>query len=151
MQNCPKPSIRCMYQWYKRASVCYAYLSDVASLGFDFAQSRWFARGWTLQELIAPSSLRFFGRNWCYLGSKKRHLSLLSKITGIDVAVLDGKDPSMCSVSRRMSWASERQTTRAEDIAYCLMGLFDVKHAFTLWRGRQGLRQTSTRDYEGLR
>src|ERR1700730_14524253 len=97
-------AINSMYQWYKRASVCYAYLSDVASLVFDFAQSRWFSRGWTLQELIAPSSLRFFGSNWRYLGSKKRHISLLSRITGIDVAVLNGKDPAMCSVARRMSW-----------------------------------------------
>jgi heterokaryon incompatibility protein (HET) len=119
-------AINSMYRWYKEAKICYAYLSDVASLDIDFAQSRWFSRGWTLQELIAPSFMKFFGRNWQYLGLKQQHPFLLSRITGIDVPVLQGKDPAMCSVSRRMSWASGRQTTRTEDIAYCLMGLFDV-------------------------
>src|SRR5438045_93423 len=63
-------AINSMYQWYKGAQVCYAYLADVPS-GEDlhstdssFAKSRWFTRGWTLQELIAPSSLVFYGKGW---------------------------------------------------------------------------------------
>jgi hypothetical protein len=118
-------AINSMYHWYKKASVCYVYLSDATRLDAS-AKSRWFSRGWTLQELIAPSRVEFFGSNWCYLGSKRKHLQLLSRITGIDFAVLNGADPALCSISRRMSWASGRQTTRPEDMAYCLMGVFDV-------------------------
>jgi hypothetical protein len=119
-------AINSMYQWYKRAWVCYAYLSDVTSTGLEFSQSRWFSRGWTLQELIAPSSLKFFGRSWCPLGTKSSHLSRVYEITGVHYAVLYNREPAMCSVSQRMSWAAKRETSRLEDKAYCLMGLFDV-------------------------
>jgi len=125
-------AINTMYQWYKKAQVCYAYLPDVPS-GQDlqypdsfFAKSRWFKRGWTLQELIAPSSLVFYGKEWHEMGTKLSLQELVSKITGIPVSVLKFGDGESFSVAQRMSWASKRQTTRVEDMAYCLMGLFGV-------------------------
>jgi hypothetical protein len=120
-----------MYHWYKD-QLCYMYLADVplhtVSLGNDspFAQSRWFTRGWTLQELIAPSSVVFFDNSWQLMGTRSEFGDFISEKTGIDTDVLDGKDPGLCSIAKRISWASYRETTRTEDIAYCLMGLFKV-------------------------
>lgn len=125
-------AINSMYRWYKEAQVCYAYLADVPS-GEDlrypdspFAKSRWFTRGWTLQELIAPSSLVFYGKDWREIGTKMSLQNLVSAITGIPISVLKFGDIENFSVAQKMSWASKRQTTRVEDIAYCLMGLFGV-------------------------
>lgn len=129
-------AINSMYTWYKTAMVCYAYLGDVSSAGEFHSKTdlqlvgelpRWFKRGWTLQELIAPLSVKFYTRDWRYIGTKKEKAKRLSIVTGIDAAVLRHE----CfifqrPVAVRMHWASSRQTTRTEDIAYCLMGLFDV-------------------------
>lgn len=126
-------AINSMYTWYKGSSVCYAFLADVAANGnaeipnSAFADSKWFKRGWTLQELIAPGDLVFYSHEWIEFGTKSTLNSLLTEITGIDVAILNGSaDFQSTSVAKRMSWASNRATTRIEDIAYCLMGLFDV-------------------------
>ncbi|KAI0441448.1 hypothetical protein F4803DRAFT_418641 [Xylaria telfairii] len=131
-------AINSMYRWYERAIVCYAYLSDVESQASEnplqqsstFQRSRWFTRGWTLQELIAPKDIFFFARDWTYLGRKRAgdaFSRLLSFITGVDEGVLDGSiTPDEISVANRMKWASYRETTRVEDITYCLMGIFDV-------------------------
>lgn len=126
-------AINSMYKWYLNAMTCYAYLADVPStadvnsLTSEFATSRWFGRGWTLQELIAPSSLIFFSEHWEPIGTKSTLYSNLSKITGIDLDVLIGtRSLDSISVANKMSWASRRQTGRPEDIAYCLMGLFNV-------------------------
>jgi hypothetical protein len=125
-------AINSMYHWYRKAQVCYAYLVDVPS-GDDlqypdspFAKSRWFTRGWTLQELIAPSSLIFYGKDWREIGTKMSLQILVSKVTGIPISALKFGDIEKFSVAQRMSWASKRQTTRVEDTAYCLMGLFSV-------------------------
>ena len=126
-------AINSMYSWYKRASICYAYLADVPAnvdteaLNSPFSKSRWFKRGWTLQELIGPSKLIFFSDKWTKIGTKSTLHDILAKITGVDVGVLTGvMDLESTSLAKRMSWASHRATTRIEDIAYCLMGLFDV-------------------------
>jgi hypothetical protein len=125
-------AINSMYQWYQNAYVCYAYLSDVSVLqdskvdGSAFAKSRWFTRGWTLQELIAPSRLIFYSRDWKPFGTRAELKAKISDITGINVNILDGQSPQSASVAARMFWASKRVTTRVEDTAYCLMGLFDV-------------------------
>ncbi|KAI9863599.1 MAG: hypothetical protein M1813_003622 [Trichoglossum hirsutum] len=130
-------AINSMFQWYKKSSVCYAYLSDVKSETFDmtFPQSRWFRRGWTLQELIAPPGVIFFDQDWHELGTKDEHATLLSEITGIDMNALcgvhyyqDGSEAGLEAfpVARRMSWASNRETTRVEDTAYALLGIFNV-------------------------
>ncbi|KAF3043444.1 hypothetical protein E8E12_008057 [Didymella heteroderae] len=89
-------------------------------------KARWFSRGWTLQELIAPSQVLFYGKQWSFLGTKTTLCELLSLITGIDEAALQGANLEAFSVARRMSWAADRVTTRTEDLAYSLLGLFDV-------------------------
>lgn len=126
-------AINSMYTWYQKAKICYAYLADVPTnvdthdLNSAFAKSRWFRRGWTLQELIGPSNLRFLSRDWIEIGTKLTLKDVLAQITGINVGILTGaKDLESASVALRMSWACNRDTTRKEDIAYCLMGLFDV-------------------------
>lgn len=106
-----------MYHWYERAAVCYVYLRDVHKRTFEtsFPISAWFTRGWTLQELIAPSEVRFYDRDWQYLGDKRSLRSMISLITGISIEVLIGyKRPRECSVAQRMSWAAKRRTTRLE-------------------------------------
>jgi hypothetical protein len=130
-------AINSMYVWYERAGICYAYLADVdASTDTDIqnqefinrlAKSRWFKRGWTLQELLAPREMVFFAKNWTVIGTKLDLCGVLSSITGIDEDIL--KDPRKlysASIAKRMSWAADRETTRSEDLAYCLMGVFSV-------------------------
>lgn len=133
-------AINSMFRWYSDAKICYAYLSDIriapdddpdeilATSGHDLLKkSRWFTRGWTLQELIAPNSIVFFDSNWRKIGDKISCCHKISSITGIDKAVL--LDPSKIFkklYATRLFWAAKRQTTRPEDTAYCLMGLFGV-------------------------
>ncbi|MCJ1392273.1 hypothetical protein MMC18_005140 [Xylographa bjoerkii] len=125
-------AINSMYQWYSDAEVCYAYLVDVpsdeepGSKRSAFARCRWFTRGWALQELLAPSTVIFFGQDWVDIGTKASLQTVISKVTGISPEVLLNGRVSRMSVGQRMSWASRRQTTRIEDTAYCLMGLFGV-------------------------
>jgi len=123
-------SINSMYRWYKNATVCYVYLFDVHSMAvtndLSFEKSIWFTRGWTLQELIAPPRVEFYNSTWDKLGTKESLKETISVITGIDVGVLEGVDPESFSIAKRMSWASKRATTRAEDVAYSLLGLFGI-------------------------
>ncbi|OBZ67653.1 hypothetical protein A0H81_12192 [Grifola frondosa] len=119
-----------MYAWYRDSGVCYAYLDDVTDdrarkWGSLFRRSEWFKRGWTLQELIAPARVVFFAQNWSDIGTRQGMADIIEQITDIDRDVLWGL-PVKSSVARRMSWAANRQTTRAEDAAYSLMGLFGV-------------------------
>jgi len=116
--------------------VCYAYLEDVTSTrsssesyeeNSEFRRSKWFTRGWTLQELIAPGKVLFFGKDWIYLGERVQLSDPISKVTRIQEKVLrNSATASRASVARRMSWASGRKTTRVEDLAYSLLGIFDV-------------------------
>jgi hypothetical protein len=125
-----------MFAWYKNSAYCYAYLSDVleANMKESFSTSRWFTRGWTLQELLAPKVVIFYDRDWIALGKRSEHAEWISEIAGIDVKALlqspntDGEDVKLSSfcVAKKMLWASHRKTTRLEDIAYCLLGIFDV-------------------------
>jgi hypothetical protein len=126
-------AINSMFHWYKRSQVCYVYLSDVSTgLNWDSHQrqdselrlSKWWTRGWTLQELIGPLVVIFYDRAWMELGTKKWMEILISSITGISCQHL--RDYTNASVAQKMSWASKRETTRVEDRAYSLMGLFSV-------------------------
>lgn len=92
----------------------------------EFSNSQWFRRGWTLQELIAPSNVIFVSRNWEEIGSKSSFAPSIERITGIDRGVLLTNYQEEISVAKRMSWATGRQTTRGEDRAYSLLGLFGV-------------------------
>jgi hypothetical protein len=121
-----------MYQWYENSTVCYAYLCDVLTadtpdtLQSSFRHSVWFTRGWTLQELIASPKVIFYSSSWDELGTKETLTELVSTITGIHVDALKGTSLDNFTIATRMSWASKRSTTRIEDTAYCLLGLFGV-------------------------
>ncbi|KAF2971524.1 hypothetical protein GQX73_g2053 [Xylaria multiplex] len=95
-------------------------------VGQSLKKCRWFSRGWTLQELIAPKHVEFYDRDWRCFGSKMQLAHILSWITGIDSDVLKGGSLDQVLVGRRMSWAANRQTRRVEDMAYCLLGIFDI-------------------------
>lgn len=116
-------AINSMFDWYKRSAICYAYLSDYSapeggSLDEEsFRACKWFTRGWTLQELIAPSKMVFYDRNWRDLGTKIDLSALISNITQISQDVLGGQDLRLCSIAQRMSWASRREATREEDMS----------------------------------
>ena len=141
-----------MFKWYADAAICYAYLEDVSILRHHdsahppFEQSRWFTRGWTLQELIAPSALMFFDKDWKEIGSRNSLATTISQRTGIDLALFSDKHLSIpgqrrmqlsdYTIAQRMSWASARQTERIEDEAYCLFGLFDINMPLLYGEGR---------------
>ncbi|KAF5351358.1 hypothetical protein D9758_008076 [Tetrapyrgos nigripes] len=134
-------AINSMFLYYRDARVCYAYLADVDSAEdpraeqSQFQRSRWFSRGWTLQELLAPDTVVFFSNDWNSIGTKASLRDIITRITGIPSPILlpnrfsqQGIKSRMdnCSIAQKMSWAAKRQTTRPEDLAYCLMGIFDV-------------------------
>lgn len=136
-------AINSMFRWYSDAKICYAYLSDVANVGdgpeaeSQFRNSRWFTRGWTLQELLAPKEVVFYSREWIEMGSKEDLATTISEITGIDPEALGTLNITRFSIAERMSWASSRVTTRQEDIAYCLLGLFAVNMALLYGEGER--------------
>lgn len=117
-------AINSMFKWYQNAAICYVYLCDLPRLKFE--ESRWFTRGWTLQELIAPQKLCFYDMNWNLVGTKDGLLNTIQDITAIETTALGGGDLRFFSIAKKMSWASNRRTTRQEDIAYCLLGIFDI-------------------------
>jgi hypothetical protein len=123
-------AINSMYRWYQQADVCYVYLWDIVDPGFNpdtFLKSKWFTRGWTLQELIAPSSMIFFNQAWEDIGTKFSLQEYISQRTCIPSSLLLGLAiPESFTVAQRMSWASNRETKRVEDVAYCLMGIFGI-------------------------
>ncbi|KAF5970682.1 hypothetical protein FBULB1_9598 [Fusarium bulbicola] len=133
-------AINSMFRWYRRSAVCYVYLVDVPALTLDectkpdsaFRNARWFTRGWTLQELIAPPNLRFFSSNWTMIATSAELAPSITEITGIPWSrLLKGRLSKShplrrYSIAQRMSWASRRSTTRIEDQAYSLLGLFDI-------------------------
>ncbi|MCJ1281457.1 hypothetical protein MMC26_000776, partial [Xylographa opegraphella] len=129
-------AINSMFRWYQNAARCYVYLSDVSKPDTRadiqreweeaFRESRWFTRGWTLQELIAPKLVDFFSLENERLGSKLSLESKIYEITGIEKNALRGEALSNFSIKKRRSWAERRNTTVEEDAAYCLIGIFDV-------------------------
>lgn len=124
-------AINSMYDWYREAAICFAYLSDVGLLDdgsqqHDLTRSMWFTRGWTLQELLAPRHLIFFDRSWNALQDKWWHAAAISLTTKIPEMALHSFVPENHSVAARMSWAAHRETTREEDRAYSLLGIFGV-------------------------
>lgn len=141
-------AINSMYDWYSRASACYAYLADVptdedpAAPDSAFRQSIWFRRSWTLQELIAPQEVVFLSKDWEALGNKYLWPGLLQEITGIEAEVLTFLKPlSSIPIALRMRWAAGRQTTRIEDEAYALMGIFGVNMPTIYGEGRRAFRR----------
>jgi hypothetical protein len=134
-----REAIVSMFRWYRRATKCYVYLPDVSrrkrkrsnahtSSTWEqaFRKSRWFTRGWTLQELLAPMSVEFFSKEGSRLGDKQYFKQQIHEITGLPLPALQGEHLSQFSVNERLSWTETRQTTLEEDLAYSLFGIFDV-------------------------
>jgi len=141
-------AINSMYAWYRNSAVCYIYMADVhpaavsetqQAFGARFRSSLWFTRGWTLQELLAPRKKVFYNAKWAKIleiqksaaGDVFRDIYLphvVKEVTGISEEAMRDFSPTSrdYSVARKMSWASNRKTTRSEDTAYCLMGIFDI-------------------------
>ncbi|KAI0905047.1 HET-domain-containing protein [Ustulina deusta] len=126
-------AINSMYAWYRDSVVCYAYLSDVRShpgapgLLEDVKKSRWFTRGWTLQELLSPEKVLFFTASWVVIADRQQLAETIREVTRIHIGALRDRNaiPDY-SVAQRMSWAADRETSRQEDIAYCLLGIFGI-------------------------
>lgn len=127
-------AINSMFRWYREAAVCFAYISDLpprkegpALDWLNDCRYRWLTRGWTLQELVAAATIEFYDAEWAYRGDKAALMRQLHLNTGIDEQVLaDSNLLPEVPIARKMSWAANRQTTRTEDMAYCLLGLFDI-------------------------
>ncbi|PQE09027.1 hypothetical protein CJF30_00010830 [Rutstroemia sp. NJR-2017a BBW] len=132
-------SINSMFRWYRNATRCYVYLSDVSRCSVssnhkctprlwesDFRKSRWFTRGWTLQELLAPASVEFFSREGKRLGDKSSLRTQICEVTNIPYPALQGHPLSQFSVEERLRWIQHRQTKLEEDKVYSLLGIFDV-------------------------
>uniref|UniRef100_A0A0B7KQ74 Heterokaryon incompatibility domain-containing protein n=1 Tax=Bionectria ochroleuca TaxID=29856 RepID=A0A0B7KQ74_BIOOC len=119
-------AINSMFKWYKASAECIAYLSDIEG-SRSILESRWFSRGWTLQEMIAPRLVNFYDRYWEPRGSKSDWKAAIQEHTGIPSGALDGTvDLNTIPICCKMSWAAGRVTTRGEDVAYCLLGIFNV-------------------------
>ena len=123
-----------MFKWYRNAKICFAYMDDVP---YDpdssvqkqrFRKSKWFSRGWTLQEMLAPRTMEFFDNSWHQIGTRKGLEDDIYRVTGIEPIFLNDfeKNRGKASIATKMSWISKRDTTRGEDMAYCLFGISDV-------------------------
>ncbi|KAK7440037.1 hypothetical protein VKT23_017288 [Stygiomarasmius scandens] len=122
-----KTNITSMYAYYQNAEVCYAYLVDVPGIRDSVDASKWFERGWTLQELLAPRTVIFFDRDWQRIGDKDELQDEIYRETTIPPAVLSGeKSIQDIDVLTRMSWSMRRRTTKRQDEAYCLQGLLGI-------------------------
>ncbi len=140
-------AINSMFRWYSQAHVCYAYLADVDLVypTRSFSESRWFERGWCLQELIAPAHVTFYDKTWLEIGTKASMLDVISQTTKIPHrALIDPESIYVMSINQRMSWASTRVTTRVEDMAYSLMGIFDVNMPLLYGEGSKAFRRLQT-------
>jgi hypothetical protein len=181
-------AINSMFKWYQEARICYAFLSDVHSGdNASFFSSRWFTRGWTLQELLAPNHVHFYDQTWSYVGSRISLATLITTVTGIDDYLLKrahldrqvvfsqqssyawGLRPDVCTycrvtapanvrsvlktvtIAQKMKWAARRQTTRLEDIAYSLLGLFDVHMPLLYGEGMKAFIRLQEAVIEGSR
>lgn len=141
-------AINSMFRWYTEAAVCYVYMSDVKVVtvtGADgdswleregFCQSKWFTRGWTLQELIAPSSVLFFSREGVYLGDRVSLCETIREVTGIPLGVLRDRNSDDFSTATRLGWVQGRETTREEDMVYSILGLVNLYMPLIYGEGR---------------
>ena len=162
-------AINSMFQYYSRSAVCYAYLRDVpthnalvpkfnalvTTVGAEgdrpstyvpsdspFSESIWHTRGWTLQELVAPRHVLFLSLTWDVIGSRADLAEELEAVTRVPKSVLQlSQKASEISIMRRMSWACRRKTTRVEDEAYALLGIFNVNMPTLYGEGRRAFQR----------
>jgi hypothetical protein len=139
-----------MFRWYHNAVKCYVYLADVSRPALDangestqifwesaFRKSKWFTRGWTLQELLAPASVDFYSKDWEHLGDKRSLERHIREATGIPAEALQSGLLSSFSIDERLLWAKNRNTSREEDKAYSLLGIFNVQMPSLYGEGRE--------------
>jgi hypothetical protein len=147
-------AINSMFRWYQNAAKCYVYLQDVSLLGQSanwqsaFRKSRWFTRGWTLQELLAPSAVEFYSRDLVPIGDKKTLEREIHSVTEIAIEALQGHDLSKFSISERLKWGEHRETTEEEDKAYCLLGIFSVTMPLVYGEGHLKARRRLLKEIE---
>jgi hypothetical protein len=141
-------AINSMFRWYRNAVKCYVFLADVSTPRTDaqlhqsiwessFRESKWFTRGWTLQELIAPTSVEFFSFERQRLGDKESLEQQIHEITSIPVEALQGNPLEDFSVKERKAWMVGRETMQEEDLAYSLIGIFGVSMVFRYGEGKE--------------
>ena len=138
-------AINSMFRWYEKARVCYVYLSDVPpgedhkAMSSSFRRTRWFTRGWTLQELVAPRYLEFYDNSWELICHRALCEDVIQDVTGIPGRFLGQWRAKLhnASIAQRMAWASRRKTTRKEDIAYCLLGIFGINMPLLYGEGKR--------------
>ncbi|CAI6332977.1 unnamed protein product [Periconia digitata] len=141
-------AINSMFRWYKKAEKCYVYLQDVTmrkrksgdrdaeyTWESTFRQSRWFQRGWTLQELLAPSSIIFFSQEWKEIGDKLSLVHQIHEATGIPNTALQGAPLYQFTDNERFLWIQHRETTVKEDKVYALLGIFDIQMPLCIGEG----------------
>jgi hypothetical protein len=151
-------AINSMFRWYRDAEVCLAYLQDIPAADdrCRIETSEWFLRGWTLQELLAPTIVVFLAKDWRVIGHKGKGNSgrqgtalesgvslnhQIAHITQISEAILQDYDNSLgLSIEEKMKWMVGRQTTREEDLSYCLLGILDVRMTIRYGDGKDDTR-----------
>ena len=155
-------AINSMFRWYRESAKCYVYIPDVSmsenistgkrirlDAGEQFVSTRWFMRGWTLQELLAPATVEFFSTEGSYIGNKVTLDQTISQITGINILAIQGRNLSEFSIEERLGWAKLRQTKKPEDKAYSLLGILDISMPVTYGEGEEKafnrLREESSR------
>ena len=134
----PTKAMESMFSWYRRSALTIVYLFDVSRDG-KLSSSTWFKRGWTLQELLAPRKILFYTQDWSlYKGSPSSNhkeddavLTELEAATGIARHYLTDFNPGFDNARSRLQWASGRQTTEPEDLAYSLFGIFNADLSFS--------------------
>jgi hypothetical protein len=151
-------AINSMFRWYRNTARCYLYLTDVLTnhrtdvspepWETPFRNSRWFTRGWTLQELIAPPSVEFFCPNGRRIGDKKSLEGHIKNITGIPVSALRGSLLSEFSFEERVLWTDNRETEREEDLVYSLLGIFDISMPVIYGEGRENVFRRLNREWK---
>ncbi|KAJ4387901.1 Vegetative incompatibility protein HET-E-1 [Gnomoniopsis smithogilvyi] len=156
-------AINSMFRWYRKAARCYVYMSDIYAEDYEldtkpneldwelaFRANRWFTRGWTLQELIAPASVEFFTAEGLRLGDKRSLEKQISEVTRIPISVLRGAPLAAYSVEERFDWAKSRRTTQEEDWAYSLLGIFGVFISLIYGEGKDNAVRRLKREFELL-
>lgn len=133
-----------MYAWYEKSAICYAYLADVdngSDLLAGLQQSRWFTRGWTLQELLAPIFVLFLDRYWVEIGSRYSLQPIIQRITGIDTSQAAYVFHTTASVAQKFPSAAKRKTARVEDQAYCMLGILGINMPLLYGEGQNAFRR----------
>jgi hypothetical protein len=182
-------AINSMYRWYRNADVCYNYLDDVKCGSFhpqresdkehielwiavdynpgwtplleSFKKSKWFTRGWTLQELLAPVKSQFYDNSWRLIAGRAYLAKQINEATGIAEKFLWGPAEvreqyiaSAC-VAKKMNWLTRRKTSRAEDMTYCMLGLLGISMPLLYGEGEKAflrlqMQIISTTDDESI-